>query len=453
MEKPSARPFPPSFRSISDPIHQKSLRGQRVLVRVDFNVPLGVDSTTGKRRPSDLTRVKSAIETIKLLQSLDCQVMLISHLGRPDPDDQATWAKNSLEPVAPALEKLLGGRTRVVFSCETVGESVESVLSQTASDPSQVILLENLRFHAGEKDNDPAFAKQLAKLADCYVNEAFSVSHRADASVVGLADLLPSYAGLNLEKEVRALTKLTDSPTRPFVMIIGGAKISDKVAAVQHLAELADAVIVGGGTANNFLKAEGIEIHESYLEEPTAIGKGKKKVNFVKVAQELLEDTRSDKIIIDGYIPLPKINLPIDAVAAPGLESKADQCETVELTSSQVITSRDDVMFLDIGPKSIQIFKEIIEEAGTIFWNGPLGVFEREPFATGTREIATAIADSQAYSVIGGGDTLAAAQAFGLIDQFDHVSVAGGAALDLLAGKKLPGLKALSKSKSKPKSK
>lgn len=431
-----------TLRSLSQAEFKKEWTGKTVLLRTDFNVPL-----TDTLEVSDTTRIEAAIPTIRLLVENNCKIVVISHLGRPKSEEDA---KYSLKPVQKALDKALrkpGKAVDVSFFSSTIGNDRNAHIENM--EPGTVTVLENLRFNSGEKSNETSFAKSLAQKCDVFVNEAFSVCHRSDASVVGLSKILPSFAGLALEKEVLTWQKLMVEPKRPFVMIIGGAKISDKVGAVQHLAKIADAVLVGGGTANNFLKAEGFEIYKSYLEESSSNGSdgskksAKKDANYVKVAEHLLEDTRAEKIIVDGYIPLPKIIMPSDVVAAPSMES--EKTEIVELTSSDVISSRTDVMYLDIGPKTIHLFKEVIEEAGTIFWNGPLGVFENDAFAEGTKEIGKAIAASDAYSIIGGGDTLAAAAKYDILDGFDYVSVAGGAALEFLSGKTLPGLEDLYK--------
>jgi len=412
---------------------QKAIAGKVVLVRTDFNVPL----KNGKlqTKVGDVTRIEAAIPTLKLLLRLGCTIGIVTHLGRPvgtpkgKPDSEF-----SVQPLVPILEKLLDHT--VTFCPETIGETAQKAMALAHKSPksakNKVVLLENVRFYSQEEENDEEFAKELAELADVYVNEAFSASHRAHASIVGVTKFMPSYAGLALTKEVATWTKIMKNPKRPFVMIIGGAKISDKVGAVQHLAEIADAVLVGGGTANNFLKAEGFEIYQSYLEEK------KSTVNYVKIAEHMLETTRADKHIIDGFIPLPKIIMPIDVVAAPSMDST--QTEVIELTSSESISKRSDIMFLDIGPKTAKLFSEIVAQAGTIFWNGPLGVFEKEAFAAGTRKVAKAIGASSGFSVVGGGDTVAAIDSFGLTDSFDYISVAGGASLEMLSGKTLPGI-------------
>lgn len=414
--------------------------GKTVLLRVDYNVPL--KERSGKLVVSDNSRIEASLETIKLLTKKDNKVVIISHLGRPKPGGDNVDL--SLEPTARELQKLLP-ETKIQFIGKTLGAEVEAAIAHLKA--GEVLVLENLRFHEAEKKGEAAFAKRLAGLGEVFVNDAFSVCHRAHASVVGLTKHLPSLAGLALEIEFNTWTELLTKPERPFVMIIGGAKISDKVGAVQHLAEMADIVLLGGGTANNFLKAEGIEIYHSYLEESQVMKKagknGGRKVNYVKIAEHLLATTRADKHLVDGFIPLPKLTLPLDVVAASSPESRSTK--VVELTKQEIDAGSDDVMYLDIGPKTVQLFAEVIEEAGTIFWNGPLGVFEQAAFAAGTRGVAEAIVKSKAKKIVGGGDTIAALEKFGLKDKFDYVSTAGGAALDFLSGETLPGLSPLLK--------
>ena len=429
-----------TFAHIDSKEALSEITSKTVFVRTDFNVPLSDDKSP---KVLDDTRIAAAIPTIKYLLKQNCKVVIASHLGRPKSSADSEF---SLKPILPVLSKLLGKELtqNIIFCEDTIGPKRQAIISQAA--PKSVILLENLRFYDGEQENDTTFANELAAGIDIYVNEAFSVSHRADASVVGVPKLLTAFAGIALGKEVATWSKLMQEPKRPFVMIIGGAKISDKVGAVAYLSEIADAILVGGGTANNFLKAEGLEIYQSYLEEDAQKKASRKDANYVKVAEHLLDETRADKIVIDGYIPLPKIIMPSDVIAAESMQST--DTEVVTLTSSDVLSSNSDVMYLDIGPKTISLFKEVIEEAGTIFWNGPLGVFEEKQFAQGTKEIAEAIVKSDAFSIIGGGDTLGAVDSMGLLDKFDYVSVAGGAALEFLSGKKLPGIQALTKPKN-----
>jgi 3-phosphoglycerate kinase len=372
----------------------------------------------------------------------------MSHLGRPGGEIKPEL---SLKPTAEHLDQLL--EAKVKFINQTVGEKVKTAANEIK--PGQILVLENLRFHAGEKKNSSEFAQQLADLADVYINEAFSACHRAHASISGVPKIMQeregatklsglTFAGLHLQSEIENLQRLMEDPGHPFVMVIGGAKISDKVEAVKNLNKIADLVLVGGGVANNFLKAGGIETHKSYLEDKPVDNK-KENVDYVKVAKDLIEETKTEKVLKDGYIPLPKILFPIDVVAAPSKDTKDnDQIELINLSQGMKDTLDDkDLMYLDIGPRTIKLYQDLILQAETIFWNGPMGVFEQEPFQAGTREIARAIAKAGAETVIGGGDTIGAVKEFGFKNRFDYVSSAGGAALDFLAGKTLPGLEAV----------
>lgn len=409
-------------------ISASELAHKTVLIRVDYNVPLKKDGDGMK--VADDKRIQRSLETIKLALANQAKVILMSHLGRPKGqvvDDL------SMKPVAEHLRNLLD--VPVAFAPKMEDSTV--LLQQ-----HPVVVLENLRFDPGEKKNDTAFAKKLAGLADVYINEAFSAAHREHASVAAITKQLPSFAGLAFTQEVEALGKLMTEPKRPFVMVIGGKKISDKVEAVVNLTKIADVVLLGGGTANNFLKADGFEIYKSVVEEETTQNAKEKKVNYVKVAEELMEDTKQDRILIDGYIPLPKIIYPTDVIAAPAIDSnKTEEVELVNGNHEHAL--KRNLMYLDIGPKTIKLYQEIILEAGTIFWNGPMGVFEQKEFENGTCEIARTIAKSGAMTVLGGGDTIAAVNKCGLGDRYDYISAAGGAALEFLAGKDLPGVKPL----------
>lgn len=405
-----------------------------VLVRADYNVPLKKHGTG--MVVADETRLRASLATLNFLRKNKAKVVIISHSGRPKGKPNPAY---SLKPAAERLSHLL--EDEVVFLPDCIGPEVEKAVAELK--PGQVAVLENLRFHPEEKENDREFAKKLAKLADVYVNEAFSTAHRAHASVVGVPKYLPSFAGISFAKEVETFTTLMTSPKRPFVMVIGGAKISDKVAAVEHLTKIADAVLVGGGVANNFLKADGFEIAKSYIQDAPADLK-KQGVDYVDVAEDLLNETKQERILIDGYIPLPKILYPTDVVAAKDMESRSGK--VIELVNGERKAALEqNLMFLDIGPKTIRLFKEIILQAGTIFWNGPMGVFEKKAFSEGTEEVARAIAKSSATTILGGGDTIAAISAFHLNNRYDYVSAAGGAALSFLAGKPLVGVEALLK--------
>lgn len=402
-----------------------------VLMRVDFNVPLS-HSDTGSQVADD-KRLRRVLPTIHFLTEHGAKVVLISHLGRPkSPQDR----QYSLVPIAEYLTHTL--HTPVQFAPAVVG-SVATAAVQ-ALKPGEVLLLENLRFHPEEKANDPTFSQALAAHAEIYINEAFSACHRAHASVVGVTKYLPAYAGLALTEEVTALTRIMDTPKRPFVVVLGGAKISDKVAALKNLSTLADVVLIGGAAANNFLKAAGFEIYRSRTEEKSNAHPDDK--DYTKVAQAILREHKTERILKDGYIPLPKIIYPIDVVAAPTLETQQkDEVRIIDLTHDMEERDEDVALsYFDIGPKTRQLYAALLAEAGTIFWNGPMGVWENELFCAGTKTVAQAIARSGATTVIGGGDTISAAHHLHTEHKYTYVSAAGGAALELLGGKKLPGL-------------
>jgi phosphoglycerate kinase len=403
----------------------QDIKNKRVIVRVDYNVPVKDGQI------QDTKRIDISLETINfLLKNGAKQIILMSHLGRPDlravfENTVKANKDKSLEVVIQTLEKLTN---------EKVGFSQTMYLGK-----EKIILLENLRFWHGEKENDKSFAKALSKLADVYVNDAFSTSHRAHASVSAISELLPSYAGFSLQKEVEMLSKLTKDPKKPFVMIVGGAKISDKVSAIENLAKIADTVLVGGGVANNFLKADGFNIAKSYLQDAPADIK-KQGQNFVEFANKLLDENKQEHTLIDNFIPLPKIIYPIDVIAAKNMDDKeGKEVNLLDCIEGSCYTNDD--MFLDIGPRTVKLFSKVIESAKTIFWNGPMGVFENNTFARGTKKIAHAVALSNGESIIGGGDTISAIKKFKFDnDDFTYVSTAGGASLEFLSGKELPGL-------------
>ncbi len=403
-----------------------------VLVRTDYNVPL-------KEKGSQyvVTEDKRILDSLPLINFLienEAKIILMSHLGRPQgrPDP-----KLSLQPVADYLREQQ--QLPVKFAEQTVG--AKAVQAAQNLQAGEILLLENLRFQSEEKNNDAAFAKQLAEMADVYINEAFSTCHRCHASIQAITEYLPVFAGRHLQHEVENLSRIMDKPKHPFVIIIGGAKIASKIEAVQNLHPIAELVMVGGGVANNFLKAEGIETHKSPLEDEIKTENGQT-LTYLELAQEIVEKNKTEKVLKDGYIPLPKILTPIDVVAAP--DKNSTETEVIDLTTGMADTPDDrDLKYLDIGPRTIKLFTSLILRAATIFWSGPLGVFEKEPFQSGTREIGRAIAKAGAETFIGGGDTMAAMNQFGYADRFDYVSSAGGAALEFLADKKLPGLEPL----------
>lgn len=417
-------------------VHHKT-----VIVRVDFNVPL--DKTGSPSKVKDASRIEVALKTIRFLVEHEAKIILMSHLGRPKAVEKDETGKSlsdpelTMAPVADYLAKNYDLPVQFVPAC--VGPTVIEAVSKLAY--GQILVLENLRFYPAEKKNDLSFAKALASLADVYIDEAFSNVHRAHASMVGVPQFLPSFAGFRLAEEVNNLHLLIHKPKRPFVIVVGGAKISDKVGALTNLSKIADAVLVGGGVANNFLKAEGIETHKSYLQDAPA-DLAKEQINYVQVADEIIESHRTERLLKDGYIPLPKIIYPTDAIAAASLT--AEKTQVIDLTHDIADTDHDKkLMYLDIGPNTIKLYKELILQAGTIFWNGPMGVYEQDRFSAGTAEIARAISRSSAMTVLGGGDTIGAINKFGLSDRYDYVSAAGSAALEYLSGNELPGLTAL----------
>ncbi len=379
------------------------VKGQRVLVRVDFNVPL--DKKTGT--VTDDTRIRAALPTIQYLIDQGAKVILCSHLGRPDGQVKENLR---LTPVAARLSELLGKPVAKTDDC--IGPEVEQAVE--ALKPGDVLLLENLRFHAEEEANDPAFAQALAGLADVYVNDAFGTAHRAHASTEGVTRHLPAVAGFLMEKEIDYLSRATENPEHPYVAIIGGAKISGKIEVLENLLGKVDALLIGGGMANTFLKAQGHEVGQSLVED-----------DRLALAQDLLARAGN------------KLHLPVDAVVATGLEAGA---EHKVVGVGQVPA---DWKIVDIGPQTVQAFGQVIRTARTVVWNGPLGVFEVPAFAEGTTAVARLLADSGAVTIIGGGDSAAAVAQTGLEDRMSHISTGGGASLEFLEGKTLPGVAAL----------
>jgi phosphoglycerate kinase len=384
-------------------IQDLDLQGKRVFVRVDFNVPI-----KGSKVTDDL-RIREALPTIRYGIEHGAILVLASHLGRPKGKPKPEF---SLAPVAERLSELLG--KKVLFATDCIGPDVEKVVR--AAQPGDVVLLENLRFHPEEEANDPGFAKQLAALTPLYVNDAFGSAHRAHASTEGITrHVQQAAAGFLMEKELRYLGGALESPQRPFVAILGGAKISDKIEVIENLLGKVDHLLIGGAMMFTFLKSQGKSIGKSLCE-----------VDKLDLARELLERAQS------------RISLPVDAVAGFGLDDEA---------SAHVVPSGEipeEEMGLDIGPKTATAYAAIIRLAKTIVWNGPMGVFEKDAFASGTIAIARAVADSQAVSIIGGGDSAAAVAKAGLADQITHISTGGGASLEFLAGQTLPGVAALS---------
>ena len=390
-------------------IQDLDLKGKRVFIRVDFNVPLKDGVIT------DDTRIRETLPTLNLAIQKGGRLVLASHLGRPKggPD-----AKYSVRPAAKKLEELLG--KPVAFASDCVGAEAEA--KSKALKDGDVLVLENVRFHPEEEKNGEAFSKQLAALCDgVFVCDAFGSAHRAHASVVGITEFVKqAAAGLLMEKEIAYIGKAVSNPTRPFVAILGGAKVSDKIEVVENLMKIADAMLIGGGMAYTFLKAQGFEIGKSLVEE-----------DKIELAKKILADAKAKNF---------KLLLPVDNVIAP--EFKADAPSMV--VDSQSVPA--DQMALDIGPKTVETYKAEIAKAKTIVWNGPMGVFEMPAFAKGTLEIAKAVATATtagATSIIGGGDSVAAVHQSGVAKQISHISTGGGASLEFLGGRKLPGVEAL----------
>lgn len=391
--------------SISD----LDLSGKRVFMRVDFNVPLD------DGRITDDTRIEASLPSIRHIVDNEGRLILASHLGRPKGKPEP---KYSLKPVAGRLTELLG--RPVQFAPDCVGPEVQKLVS--ALPAGGVLLLENLRFHAGEEKNDPAFTRELAALCEVYVNDAFGTAHRAHASTAGIAAFVPvAAAGFLMQKELEALGHALTKAEKPYVAIVGGAKISDKIELIENFTNVANAILIGGAMAYTFLRANGIETGKSLVE-----------TDRIELAKELLARAAQKKVSME---------LPVDHVVARSLDSTQSRVTLVTKTPP-------DEMGLDIGPDTIRRYSEIVRQAKTIVWNGPMGVFEKPNFAVGTFAIARAVADSKAFSIVGGGDSAAAVARSGVESKITHISTGGGAALEFLAGQKLPGVEVLTGRKS-----
>ncbi|MDO7787914.1 phosphoglycerate kinase [Desulforamulus aquiferis] len=380
------------------------VKGKRVFVRVDFNVPLDGDKI------SDDTRIQKALPTIKYLMEQDARVILASHLGRPKGE---VVEKYRLTPVAKRLSELLG--KDVVMARDSIGPDTKQLVE--AMGAGDVLLLENVRFHSEETKNDEKYARQLAELADVFVNDAFGAAHRAHASTTGVAEVLPGVAGFLMEKELEMLGKVVTSPDHPFVAIIGGAKVSDKIGVIENLLSKVDVLIIGGGMANTFIRAQGFSVGKSLLEQ-----------DKVELAKDIIDRAREQKV---------ELLLPTDAVVALAMEPTAKQ-KVVPVNEIP-----EDWMVLDIGPESAEQFAAAVRKAATVVWNGPMGVFEMEPYAKGTEAVAKALSESNAATIVGGGDSVAAVNKIGVADKITHISTGGGASLEFLEGKELPGVAAL----------
>ncbi|GAW93191.1 phosphoglycerate kinase [Calderihabitans maritimus] len=387
-------------------VRDLDVAGKRVLVRVDFNVPLDE-----QRNITDDTRIRAALPTINYLRENKAKVILVSHLGRPKGQVKDELR---LDPVAQRLADLLG--QQVVKTDECIGEEPQRAIE--AMEPGDVVLLENVRFYPGEEKNDPEFARALAQLADLYVNDAFGTAHRAHASTAGVAQFLPAAAGFLMEKEIEIMGKALSEPQRPFVAVIGGAKVSDKIGVIRNLLNKVDTLVIGGGMANTFLVAKGYSLGKSLYE-----------ADKLDLAQELMRQAEEQGV---------SLYLPEDLVIADRM--------AVDASSRVVAVDQvpEEWMALDIGPKTAERFSEAIRRAQTVIWNGPMGVFELEPFARGTEAVARAMAESPGTTIVGGGDSVAAVEKVGVSDRLSHISTGGGASLEFLEGKELPGVKALS---------
>jgi phosphoglycerate kinase len=385
-------------------VRDAEVAGRRVLVRVDFNVPLE------DGRVADDTRIRAALPTIELLREHGAATILVSHLGRPKgkPDPGL-----SMRPVGERLAELLG--SEVHQAPAVIGGDVETMAAGLG--PGEVLLLENVRFEPGETENDPALAEALAALADLYVNDAFGAAHRGHASTEGVAHRLQGYAGLLLEREVTELTSVVEAPQRPLVVILGGAKVSDKIGVIDRFLDTADRIPIGGAMCFCFFRAQGIATGDSLVEE-----------EGVTLAAEVLERAKAADC---------ELMLPVDLVLGESFDAATDrrQIDDVEVPEGW--------MGLDIGPRTARAYAEAVSSAGTVLWNGPMGAFELEPFAAATRTVAEAVAAAPGTTVVGGGDSVAALQRFGLGEKVDWLSTGGGASLELLEGKKLPGVEAL----------
>lgn len=385
------------------------LKGKRVIARVDFNVPLDANGNI-----TDDKRIRAALPTIQYIIEHGASLILVSHLGRPK---EGPDPKFSMKPTAKRLSELLG--KEVKLAADVIGPDAKA--KAAALKPGEILMLENVRFHKEETKNDPAFAKELASMADIFVNDAFGTAHRAHASTAGLADYLPAVSGFLIKKEIDIMGKALENPERPFVAILGGAKVSDKIGVIESLIEKVDTLIIGGSMAYTFFAAKGY-----------SVGTSKYEADKVELAANLLAKAEKKGV---------KLLLPVDNVV--GKEFDAN-------TESQIVNSDkipDGWMGLDIGPKSVELFSAAIKEAKTVVWNGPVGVFEMEKFAVGTRKIAEALANSSAVTIVGGGDSAAAVEQMGFADKITHISTGGGASLEFLEGKELPGIAVLNEKK------
>lgn len=387
-------------------IEDIEVKNKRVIVRCDFNVPMQDGAIT------DDSRIRAALPTIQYLKEHDARVILMSHMGRPKGEPKMEF---TMKPVADRLSELLGTEVVFVSSPAVVDDAVQSAAE--ALQPGQVMLLENVRFRKEETENDPEFAKELASLAEIFVQEAFGTAHRAHASTAGIAEYLPAVSGYLIEKEVKFLGDAVESPKRPFVAILGGAKVKDKIPVIKNLIGKVDTLLIGGGMAYTFFKSEGYEIGKSILDEES-----------IELAASLLKEAKEAGV---------ELLLPVDIVCADKFDNDAN---TKTVPCSEIPA---DMEGLDVGPETVKLYGDKIRSAATVVWNGPMGVFEMDTFAKGTNGIAEAMAECPGTTIIGGGDSAAAIRKAGLADKMTHISTGGGASLEFLEGKKLPGIEVI----------
>lgn len=387
-------------------IEDIEVKNKRVIVRCDFNVPMQDGAIT------DDSRIRAALPTIQYLKEHDARVILMSHMGRPKGEPKMEF---TMKPVADRLSELLGTEVVFVSSPAVVDDAVRSAAE--ALQPGQVMLLENVRFRKEETENDPKFAKELASLAEIFVQEAFGTAHRAHASTAGIAEYLPAVSGYLIEKEVKFLGDAVESPKRPFVAILGGAKVKDKIPVIKNLIGKVDTLLIGGGMAYTFFKSEGYEIGKSILDEES-----------IELAASLLKEAKEAGV---------ELLLPVDIVCADKFDNDAN---TKTVPCSEIPA---DMEGLDVGPETVKLYGDKIRSAATVVWNGPMGVFEMDTFAKGTNGIAEAMAECPGTTIIGGGDSAAAIRKAGLADKMTHISTGGGASLEFLEGKKLPGIEVI----------
>lgn len=390
---------------ILNTIREADLKGKKVLIRVDFNVPLKDGKVT------DNTRIKAALPTINYILENGASVVVMSHFGRPKGEKNMAF---SMAPIRDEFEKLLG--KKVTLAKDVIGAEVEEEVK--ALKEGDVLLLENVRFYKEEEKNDPEFAKALAAFGDLYCNDAFGTAHRAHASTEGVSHYLPSYAGFLIEKEVKFMSPLLENPEKPFLAIIGGSKVSSKITVLESLVKTCDTIVIGGGMAYTFMHVQGRSIGKSLFE-----------ADYVETAKSFLAKAEEMKV---------KVILPVDHYGAKEFSETAEPI----YCGDQIA---DDVMGMDIGDKTVKLIVDEINKAKSVVWNGPMGVFEFSAFAKGTEAVAKALAEADCISVVGGGDSVAAINKFGLADKISHVSTGGGASLEFLEGKTLPGIKALEK--------